>query len=139
MYPRVDGKFRVENAASDAELLEVQLQAVAAVDVGDEDDALALDELELEDDVGEQELFVFGTSIRVLVSITECADVGATHLTTYCDTPSPSASFSSRSRTAGFREKIPLSVLTSVVRVALMSIVCTAFGSFFATFSKSSS
>lgn len=139
MYPRVDGEFRVENAAPDAELLKVEFQAVAPVDVGDEDDALALDELELEDDIGEQELFVFGTSVRVLVLMTKCADVGITYLTTYCDTPSPSASFSSRFRTAGFREKIPLSVSTSVVRVALISIVCTAFGSFLATFCRSSS
>jgi len=49
--PRVEGQLGVEDAALDAVLLEEELDAVPAVRVVDEDEALALDELELEDHV----------------------------------------------------------------------------------------
>lgn len=52
MYPRVDGQLRVENTAANAKLLKEQFQTVRSVDVGDKDDTFALDELELEDDIG---------------------------------------------------------------------------------------
>lgn len=59
----VDGQFGVENTALDAELFEEQLHTVAAVDVSHEDDDLSLDQLQLENNVGEEELLVLGASI----------------------------------------------------------------------------
>jgi len=50
----------VEHTASNAELFQEELQSVAAVDVGDENDNLALDELQLEDGVCEEEFVLFG-------------------------------------------------------------------------------
>jgi hypothetical protein len=57
---RVERELRVEDAGLDAKLLEEQLEPVRAVDVGDKDEALAPDELELEQDIGEQELVLLG-------------------------------------------------------------------------------
>lgn len=51
MIPRVQRQLRVEDTALDRELLEEELDAVRAVDVVDEDDTFALNELELENDV----------------------------------------------------------------------------------------
>lgn len=62
MNPRVDGEFRVEDTASDAKLLEEELQAVTPINVANKDDALSLDQLELEDDVRKQKLFVLAAS-----------------------------------------------------------------------------
>lgn len=53
-------ELRVEHTASDAELFQEELQSVATVDVGDENDDLALDELQLEDGVCEEEFVLFG-------------------------------------------------------------------------------
>jgi hypothetical protein len=58
VYPGVDGQFRVEDTAADAKLLKEQLQSVRPVDVRDENDAFAFDQLQLENDVRQQELFV---------------------------------------------------------------------------------
>lgn len=60
----VDRQFRVQNTAPDPELLEKQLKTVASVDVADKDDAFALDQFQFEDDVDQEELFVFSASIR---------------------------------------------------------------------------
>jgi hypothetical protein len=66
---RVQGQLRVQNTTSNTELLKEKLEAVASVDVANEDDALALDQLELEDDVGKEELLVFTTSSSTLAVI----------------------------------------------------------------------
>ena len=58
MDPAVDGQFRVQHAALDAELLQVQLHPVAAVHVTDENDALALDQFEFEEGEEQEELLV---------------------------------------------------------------------------------
>lgn len=62
MDTRVDWKFGVENTTLDAELFEEKLQPVTAVNVLNENNAFALDKLELEDNVDEEELFVFCAS-----------------------------------------------------------------------------
>ena len=54
--PRVERQLRVEHTALDRELLEEELEAVTSVDIVDEENAFALDELELEDDICEEEL-----------------------------------------------------------------------------------
>jgi hypothetical protein len=59
----VHRQLRVQNTASDAKLLKVELQTVAAVDISDENDAFALDQLKLEDDVNQQKLFVLTTPV----------------------------------------------------------------------------
>lgn len=79
---RVQGQLRVQNTASNTELLKEELEAVASVDIADEDDALALDQLELENDVGKEELLVFTTSSSMLVAILSYATVYATYLAT---------------------------------------------------------
>ena len=68
---RVQGKLRVQNTASNTKLLEEELETVASVNVANEDNTLALDQLELEDDVGKQELLVLTTpnSLSVTVSL----------------------------------------------------------------------
>lgn len=66
MEAGVDGEFGVEDAGAQAELLEEKFETVAAVDVVDEDDAFAFDELELEDYVCKEEFLFFGAS-RVLL------------------------------------------------------------------------
>lgn len=43
MAARVDWQLGIENTALNAELLKEQLQAVTAIDIGNEYDALALD------------------------------------------------------------------------------------------------
>lgn len=117
---RVQGQLRVQNTTSNTKLLKEELEAVASVDVANEDDALALDQLELEDDVGKEELLVFTTSSSTLAVIRSYVTVYATYLATNWVIPSPSASFSLRSSNVGSRRKIPLSVSTSSVRVALI-------------------
>jgi hypothetical protein len=47
-------------------LLEEELETIRSVDVVDKEDALPLDESELEEDVGEEELVGFGTADVVL-------------------------------------------------------------------------
>ena len=59
----IDREFGVEHAALDTELLEEQLYTVAAIYVADEDDDLSFDQLQFEDDVCQEELFVLGTSV----------------------------------------------------------------------------
>ena len=49
---RVQGKLRIQNTASNTKLLEEELETVASVNVANENNTLALDQLELEDDVG---------------------------------------------------------------------------------------
>jgi hypothetical protein len=63
----VNGKFGVEDAALDAELLEEEFYTVAAVNVSDEDDDFALDQLELEYNIGQEEFLVLGASSVWLV------------------------------------------------------------------------
>lgn len=82
MDSRVQGQLRVQNTASNTELLKEKLEAVASVDIADEDDALALDQLELENDIGKEELLVFTTSSSMLVAILSYATVYATYLAT---------------------------------------------------------
>ena len=65
---RVQGKLRVQNTASNTKLLEEELETVASVNVANEDNTLALDQLELEDDVGKQELLVLTTPNSLLVT-----------------------------------------------------------------------
>ena len=66
VYPRVDGQLRVEDTAADAKLLKEQLQSVRPVDIRDKDYTFPLDQLELEDDVRQQELFVLAAPGRLL-------------------------------------------------------------------------
>lgn len=82
MDSRVQGQLRVQNTASNTELLKEELEAVASVDIADEDDALALDQLELENDIGKKELLVFTTSSSMLTAIRSYATVYATYLAT---------------------------------------------------------
>lgn len=66
VVPRVEWQLRVEDASLNAKLLEEELEPVRPVDVVDEQETLALDELELEEDVGEQELIRLGRADVVL-------------------------------------------------------------------------
>ncbi len=54
----------VENANGNAELFEVELRLIAAIDVVDEDDGLAADQLELEQRVDQNELVLFLQPIK---------------------------------------------------------------------------
>jgi hypothetical protein len=62
----------------------------------------------------------------------------STYLATNCVIPSPSASFSLRSSSFGSRRKIPFSVSTSSVNVALIIMTCTPLGIDRERFSRSS-
>ena len=76
MIPGVQRQFRVEDTAFDRELLKEQLEAITPVDVVDEQDALALDELEFQDDVGQQELVDLRTPERQTDQVCHFAPVG---------------------------------------------------------------
>lgn len=146
----VDGEFRVQHTAPDPELLKKQLETVASVDVSDKDDALALDEFQLEDDVDQQEFFIFSTSGSIPPSVLIFIIIrgpargggggGGYYFTQNWVTPPPSSSSSSSSRRmAGFRQKSVFRVSTSAVSVALMRNVWRPFGSALATAWRSSS
>lgn len=51
--PGIQRKFRIQHAALDRELLQEQLEAVTPLNIVDEKDAFALDELQLENNVDE--------------------------------------------------------------------------------------
>jgi hypothetical protein len=51
VQPTGKGKFGIENAASDAELLEEELDSVGSFDIGDEDNCFTLDQLQKEQSV----------------------------------------------------------------------------------------
>ena len=61
------------------------------------------------------------------------------HFTTNWLIPSPESSDSSNFNTTGSLQNNPFNVSTSLVRVALIKIVCTPFGIALATFCRSSS
>lgn len=61
---RIKGQLSIEDAGLDAKFLEEELDAVGSVGVVDKDEALAADELELEDDVEQQELVDLGAAGR---------------------------------------------------------------------------
>jgi hypothetical protein len=56
-------ELRVEDAALDTELLEEQFYTVASVNVSNEDNNFALDQLELEYNICQKEFFVLRASI----------------------------------------------------------------------------
>jgi hypothetical protein len=57
--PGIQRQLRVQNTALDHELLQKELKAIRAVHVIHEENAFALDELELENNVGEEEFVHF--------------------------------------------------------------------------------
>lgn len=63
--PRVKGKLSVQDTALNTEFFKEELDTVTAVGVVDEDQALALYEFELEDDVEKEELVLLvATAMR---------------------------------------------------------------------------
>jgi hypothetical protein len=122
----VNRKFGVEDAALDAELLEEEFYTVAAVNVSDEYDDFALDQLELEYNIGQKKFLVLRASISWLLvqnySSSLTGKVSA-YLTTNWLTPAPWSSLSSSLSTTGLRQNNPFKVSTSAVRVALIKNV----------------
>jgi hypothetical protein len=62
MNPRVHWQLRVEDAALDSKLFQKQFEAVTSVSVINKDDAFSLNQLKLEYDVYQEELFVLRAS-----------------------------------------------------------------------------
>lgn len=62
MNSRVDWKLGIENTTPDSELLQEKFQSVTSVNVGHEYNTFPLDQLEFENDVKKQELFIFCAS-----------------------------------------------------------------------------
>ena len=60
--PGVQRQFRVQHTTLDRELLEEELETVAAIYVVDEQNAFPFDQPEFQDHVGQEELVDFGTS-----------------------------------------------------------------------------
>jgi hypothetical protein len=122
----VNRKFGVEDAALDAKLLKEEFYTVAAVNVSDEDDDFALDQLELEYNIGQEEFLVLRASVSWLlvqnISSSLTGKVSA-YLTTNWLTPAPWSSLSSSFSTTGLRQNSTFKVSTSAVRVALIKNV----------------
>jgi hypothetical protein len=64
--PRIQRELRVEHTALDRELFQEELETITAVDIVDENDAFAFDQLELENHVGKKELVDFRAANSVL-------------------------------------------------------------------------
>lgn len=67
--PGLDGKLRVQHAGRDAELLQEELEAVAALDGADEDQRLSSHQAKLQQGVDQQELVLFFTLDAVLLQL----------------------------------------------------------------------
>lgn len=64
--PRIQRQLCVKNTSLDTKLLKEELEPIRSIDVVDEEDAFALDETKLEENIGEEELVGLGTADVVL-------------------------------------------------------------------------
>lgn len=83
--PGVHRELRVEHAGRDAELLQEEFEAVAAVNGPDEDEGLAPDQGQLEQGVDEQELILLLTADVVLCELGAAWQLGALQLQSHLE------------------------------------------------------